>query len=66
MWSKMPKVFWFGLLLIYGNAALWWILEAANPNLPKTFVAGAPAAFWYACIWSLLVLNVFIAWLFSR
>ncbi len=66
MFSKMPKLFWFCFAAIYINAALWWMLESVNPSLPKTFVMGAPAAFWYAGVWSIVVLNVLLAWLLSK
>lgn len=66
MWSKVPKLFWVCFVLIYLNALVWWFFESVNPDLPKTFVAGAPAAFWYACIFSCLIVNVFVAWLLSK
>ncbi|MGB9668560.1 MAG: hypothetical protein ACPLSJ_02440 [Thermosulfidibacteraceae bacterium] len=66
MFSKMPKLLIVAFLLIYLNAVLWWTLEASNPDLPKTFVMGVPAAFWYGNVWSCFILNVFIAWILSK
>ncbi len=66
MFDKIPKLFWVCFFAIYINAAFWWMMEAANPSLPKTFIMGAPAAFWYGAVWSIVIFNVILAWLLSK
>ncbi len=60
---KIPKRLILAFVLLYGYAFFIWFLEATNPNLPKTFIAGAPAPVWYCWLGALYILNLLVAFI---
>ncbi|MEM0350950.1 MAG: hypothetical protein QXU61_04185 [Archaeoglobaceae archaeon] len=54
-----PKVFWVGVVLIYGTAALCWILEA---TMKINKIPAAPI--WYTAIWGTFLLPVIVSILY--
>lgn len=54
-----PKVFWVGLLIIYGTAALGWFLEA---TVKMNKIPTAPI--WYTAIWATFLVPVIVSFLY--
>jgi hypothetical protein len=65
MFKRMPKAFWIGMVLMYGYAGLFMILEWNIPGLPIMKFLGQPAAFVYHLLIAIFALNVFLAWYFA-
>ncbi len=54
-----PKVFWMGLLLMYGTAVLGWLLEVTVK------IQKIPAAqIWYTAIWGTFLVPVIASWMY--
>uniref|UniRef100_A0A7J2TJV8 Uncharacterized protein n=1 Tax=Archaeoglobus fulgidus TaxID=2234 RepID=A0A7J2TJV8_ARCFL len=54
-----PKVFWVGLLMIYGTAVLGWILESTVK------IQKIPAAqIWYTAIWGTFLLPTLVSFIY--
>ncbi len=60
---KPPKKLILAFVILYAYAFFWWFMEAMNPNLPKTIIAGAPAPTWYCWIGALYVVNLAVAFM---
>lgn len=64
MFKGMPKAFWIGCGIMYGWDFLFMILEFFIPGLPVMRLFGVPAAYIYALLCGLLLINVIVAWYF--
>lgn len=64
MFKGMPPIFWVGCIILYGLTALFMIIEMTVPGFVYgAKIGGAPAQFFYANFFMLLVVNMFIAFL---
>ncbi|ROQ89551.1 hypothetical protein [Desulfosoma caldarium] len=66
MFKGMPKIFWVGMLLLYGYFFLFFILEITVPKFPLAKFLGVPACYTYAWIIGLWVINLIVAAIFYR
>ncbi|GEM_PF-1438079 len=60
---KIPKRLILAFVLLYGCAFSIWFMEAVNPSITKTFIAGAPAPVWYCWLFALYILNIVVAFI---
>ena len=60
---KIPGRLIVAFVLLYGYAFIIWLIEASNPGITKTFIAGAPAPVWYCWLGALYILNLLVAFI---
>jgi len=60
---KIPGKLIAAFILLYGYAFTVWLIEASNPSITKTFIAGAPAPVWYCWLGALYILNLLVAFI---
>lgn len=66
MFSRMPKVFWGAMALIYGWFFLFFIIELTVKGFPLSKFLGMPACFLYNAIIGVWILNLFVAVIINR
>ena len=66
MFKGMPKIFWVGLLILYGWIFTFIIIEMHVPGFPLKKFMGIPACYIYNWIFALLLVNVFVSYLFYK
>ena len=63
MFKGIHPVFWVGLAIMYGLTLMFMVIEMTNPGFTyNAKIGGAPAVFFYLCIFMNVFLNVVIAW----
>ena len=66
MFRGMPRIFWIGMLIMFGWTFTFVFLEMRIPGLPLAKVAGLPAAYLYNWVLGLWLVNLLVAFLFYR
>ncbi len=61
----VPRIFWYGIALLYGYTFLLMFMEMGSKNLMSynVKIGGAPLSFFYNGFIAVFALNVFLAWL---
>jgi hypothetical protein len=61
----VPRVFWYGIALLYSYTFILMTLEMSSKNLMSynVKIGGAPLSFLYNGFIAIFALNVFLAWL---
>lgn len=64
MFKQIHPSFWWGIAIIYGYSAIFWILEMSIPGfIYYTKIGSAPACYVYALTIGLLVINLLVSFL---
>ncbi|MEJ5300710.1 MAG: hypothetical protein WHS38_06955 [Thermodesulforhabdaceae bacterium] len=66
MFKRLPKVFWLGMLILYGWFFLFFILETSIPGFPLMKFLGIPFCYIYNWLIGLWILNMLVAVLFYK
>ncbi len=64
MFKGMPKIFWVGMVILYGYFFLFLILEITIPKFPLSKFLGVPFCYIYNWIMGLWIINLIVAALF--
>ncbi len=61
----VPRIFWWGIALLYGYTFILMFLEMSSSNIINytVTIGGAPLSFLYNGFIGVFALNVFLAWL---
>ncbi len=60
----VPRIFWWGILLLYGYTFIMMIAEMNTPGMTYFMkIGGAPMSFLYNGFIGVIALNIFLAWL---
>jgi hypothetical protein len=64
MFKGMPKIFWIGMLIMYGWCFFFMFLEMTVPGLPLKKFLGIPACYIYNWVLGLWVVNIVVSYLY--
>ncbi|MCP4214728.1 MAG: hypothetical protein GY765_08720 [bacterium] len=64
MFKGMPKIFWIGMLIMYGWCIGFMILEMKIPGLPLKQFMGVPACYIYNWVFGLWIMNIIVSFLY--
>mgnify|MGYP005832928507 CR=1 FL=1 len=64
MFKGMPKIFWIGMLILYGYFLVFLLLEITVPKFPLAKFLGVHACYIYNWIIGLWVINLIVAAIF--
>lgn len=64
MFKGMPKIFWIGMLILYGYFLVFLLLEITVPKFSLAKFLGVPACYIYNWIIGLWVINLIVAAIF--
>ncbi len=64
MFKGMPKIFWYGMTLMYGWVFFFMLLEMTIPGFPLKLFLGVPACYIYNLLLGLWLIPILISYLF--